>query len=44
MSIEMLLDSVSLPEKKAIRVIRWLLDNDRLILEKDQTLSWNVKK
>ena len=38
LSLEILVDSLSLPENKAIRVIRWLLDNNRLILEKDQTL------
>lgn len=40
MSMEELADSVTLGESKAIRVIRWLLDNDRLILGKDHTLMW----
>jgi len=41
MTVENLVDSVSLPENKAIRVIRWLLDNNRLVLEKDQSLRWH---
>jgi ATP-dependent DNA helicase RecQ len=41
MTIENLVDSVSLPESKAILVIRWLLDNNRLVLEKDQSLKWH---
>lgn len=40
LTLEMLVDSLSLPENKGIRVIRWLLDNNRLVLEKDQTLKW----
>jgi len=40
LTIEILVDSLSLPESKAISVIRWLLDNNRLVLEKDQTLRW----
>ena len=40
MSMERLANSVSSGEKKAIRVIRWLLDNDRLLLGKDHTLKW----
>ena len=43
MRIEMLVDSLSLSETKAIKVIRWLLDNDVLVLEKDQTLSLKIK-
>lgn len=38
LTLEVLVDSLSLPENKGIRVIRWLLDNNRLVLEKDQTL------
>ena len=41
MTVENLVDSVSLPENKAIRVIRWLLDNNRVVLEKDQSLKWH---
>jgi len=40
MSMEELANSVTLGESKAIRVIRWLLDNDKLILGKDHTLKW----
>ena len=39
MTIENLVESLSLTETKAIRVIRWLLDNNRLTLEKDQSLK-----
>jgi ATP-dependent DNA helicase RecQ len=41
LKIEILVDSLSLPEAKAITVIRWLVDNNHLKLERDQTLSWN---
>jgi ATP-dependent DNA helicase RecQ len=44
LSVESLTDSLTLPETKSLKVIRWLLDNDRLILGKDQTLKWNEKK
>jgi ATP-dependent DNA helicase RecQ len=40
LTIGILVDSLSLPESKAINVIRWLLDNNKLVLEKDQTLRW----
>jgi len=40
MSMEELANSVTVGENKAIRVIRWLLDNNRLILGKDHTLKW----
>jgi ATP-dependent DNA helicase RecQ len=39
-SMEELVHSVTLAENKTIRVIRWLLDNGRLILGKDHTLKW----
>jgi ATP-dependent DNA helicase RecQ len=44
LSVESLTDSLSLPETKSLKVIRWLLDNDRLVLGKDQSLKWNDKK
>jgi hypothetical protein len=44
LSVESLTDSLTLPETKSLKVIRWLLDNDRLVLGKDQTLKWNEKK
>jgi len=40
MSMEELANAVVPGENKAIRVIRWLLDNDRLILGKDHRLKW----
>lgn len=40
MPMEELVNSVTLGESKAIRVIRWLLDNDQLTLGKDHTLKW----
>jgi ATP-dependent DNA helicase RecQ len=40
MSMEELANSVVSGENKAIRVIRWLLDNDRLMLGKDHRLKW----
>jgi ATP-dependent DNA helicase RecQ len=44
LSVESLADALTLPETKSLKVIRWLLDNDRLILGKDQSLKWNDKK
>ncbi len=43
LTVGILADSLALPETKALKVIRWLLDNDRLILEKDHTLKWNQR-
>ena len=43
LTVETLADSLTMPETKAIKVIRWLLDNDRLVLEKDHKLKWNQK-
>jgi len=37
-----LVDSIPLPEKKVIRVIRWLLDNDKIV-EKNNLLCWNIR-
>ncbi len=44
LTVGILVDSLSLPEAKAIKVIRWMLDNNRLVLEGDQTLRWKQKK
>jgi ATP-dependent DNA helicase RecQ len=40
MSMEELANSVVSGENKALMVIRWLLDNDRLMLGKDHKLKW----
>lgn len=42
-TIEKLVNAISLPESKSLRVIRWLLDNNQLILQEDQTLSMNAE-
>jgi len=39
-----LADFLTLSETKAIKVIRWLLDNDKLVLKEDHTLMWNENK
>ena len=33
---------ISYPEEKVIKVIRWLLDHNKLIQDKDHKLSWNT--
>jgi ATP-dependent DNA helicase RecQ len=37
---EELVTMISYPEEKVIKVIRWLLDHDKLIQDKDHKLSW----
>jgi ATP-dependent DNA helicase RecQ len=39
---EELVGMISYPEEKVIKVIRWLLDHNKLIQDKDHKLSWNT--
>ena len=37
-----LVGMISYPEEKVIKVIRWLLDHNKIIPDKDHKLSWNT--
>lgn len=37
-----LMDSGEFKEEKTLKVIRWLLDNNRIVAGKDNLLSWNL--
>lgn len=39
---EELVKMISYPEEKVIKVIRWLLDHNKIIPNKDHRLSWNT--
>ena len=42
--LEELIDSVKKhPSEKTVAVIRWLLDNDKIIKNESGMLSWNIK-
>ena len=43
LSLEKLVENISLEEEKAIRVVQWLLDNDRLTRNQDNTIRWKGK-
>jgi ATP-dependent DNA helicase RecQ len=43
LSLEKLVENISLDEDKAIRVVQWLLDNNRLFLKPDNTIGWQHK-
>ena len=44
MDLDQLVESGSLDEDKTIRVIRWLLDNNRLERNEDNRLTWRKRK
>jgi ATP-dependent DNA helicase RecQ len=37
-----LVGKISYPEEKVIKVIRWLLDHDKIVQDKDHKLSWKA--
>jgi ATP-dependent DNA helicase RecQ len=39
---EELVTMISYPEEKVIKVIRWLLDHNKILRDKDHKLSWNT--
>ena len=39
---EELVTMISYPEEKVIKVIRWLLDHNKILQDKDHKLSWNT--
>ncbi len=42
-SLEELVDKVKYPSEKTTRVIRWLLDNDKIVRIDNGLMKWNVK-
>jgi ATP-dependent DNA helicase RecQ len=43
MSLEKLVENISLEEEKAIRVVQWLLENNKLTRNQDNTIGWQQK-
>jgi len=41
--LEPLVDSIKFPTEKSTRVIRWLLDNNKIIKDSNEVLHWNKK-
>jgi hypothetical protein len=44
LSLESLVRVLALPEEKAIRAIRWLMDHGRILRQPDEKLCWNAKQ
>jgi ATP-dependent DNA helicase RecQ len=40
-SLETLVDSVKFPSEKTTKVIRWLLDNNKILKDSNELLHWN---
>lgn len=43
-TIEALVDQIALPDDKIIKVVQWLLDNNKLLKDEASNLMWNKKK
>jgi ATP-dependent DNA helicase RecQ len=43
-SLEALVAGLQTDEDKNLKVIRWLLDNEKIIKDKDDLLTWNLEK
>ena len=42
-ALEFLVDSVKFPAEMTTKVIRWLLDNGKILKDKDELMHWNTK-
>ena len=42
-SLEALIREIPLPDEKSIRVIRWLIDHNRILRQPDENLCWHTK-